>query len=92
MRISEIFRSLQGEGRLTGVESVFVRTSGCNLRCRFCDTPYASWTPEGDDLAVDEIISRVEELSFEERGRPGRLQRAGCPRSGLKQARCRFYG
>jgi 7-carboxy-7-deazaguanine synthase len=62
MRIAEIFRSLQGEGRLTGVESVFVRASGCNLRCRYCDTPYASWTPEGEDLSVDEIVSRVESL------------------------------
>ena len=57
MRIAEIFRSIQGEGRLTGVESIFVRASGCNLRCCFCDTPYASWTPEGDDLSVSEILA-----------------------------------
>ena len=57
MKIAEIFRSLQGEGRLTGVDSVFVRVSGCNLRCGFCDTPYASWSPEGEDLSVDEILS-----------------------------------
>ena len=62
MRIAEIFRSIQGEGRLTGVESVFVRASGCNLRCRYCDTPYASWTPEGEDLSVAEILDRVEQL------------------------------
>jgi len=62
MRIAEIFRSIQGEGRLTGVESVFVRASGCNLRCRFCDTPYASWTPEGEDLSVDEILVRIDRL------------------------------
>ncbi|HID75530.1 MAG TPA: 7-carboxy-7-deazaguanine synthase QueE [Planctomycetaceae bacterium] len=59
MRIAEIFRSIQGEGRLTGTPSVFVRTSGCNLRCWFCDTPYASWQPEGEDLSVDEIVQRV---------------------------------
>ena len=53
---------MQGEGFLTGTESVFVRTSGCNLRCWFCDTPYASWAPEGDDLSVDEIVARVDEL------------------------------
>ena len=47
MLISEIFYSIQGEGELTGVPSVFVRTSGCNLRCTWCDTPYASWNPEG---------------------------------------------
>ena len=65
MRIAEIFRSIQGEGRLTGTESIFVRTSGCNLRCRYCDTPYASWTPEGEDLSVAEILGRIDELTAE---------------------------
>jgi 7-carboxy-7-deazaguanine synthase len=62
MRIAEIFRSIQGEGFLTGTDSAFVRSSGCNLRCWFCDTPYASWRPEGKDLSVEEIVTRVERL------------------------------
>lgn len=57
MRLAEIYESVQGEGLLTGTPSVFVRASGCNLRCRFCDTPYTSWDPEGDDRSVDEIVS-----------------------------------
>lgn len=61
MRIAEIYKSIQGEGLLTGVPSVFVRASGCNLRCWFCDTPFASWAPEGVDLSVDEIVAQVEE-------------------------------
>ena len=63
MRIAELFRSLQGEGRLTGTESVFVRTSGCNLRCSYCDTPFASWSPEGEELSVEEIALRAEQLA-----------------------------
>jgi 7-carboxy-7-deazaguanine synthase len=59
MLVSEIFYSIQGEGILTGVPSIFIRTSGCNLRCRWCDTPYASWEPEGDDLSPAEIITRI---------------------------------
>src|SRR5947208_6221007 len=59
MFVSEIFYSIQGEGELTGVPSVFIRTSGCNLRCSWCDTKYASWQPEGDDVPLDEIIAQV---------------------------------
>ena len=61
MKIAEIFYSIQGEGALVGVPSVFVRTSGCNLRCVWCDTPYTSWQPEGDELPLDDILSRVDE-------------------------------
>jgi 7-carboxy-7-deazaguanine synthase len=60
MRIAEIYESIQGEGFLTGTKSVFVRASGCNLRCWYCDTPYASWRPEGEDTPVDEIVAEVE--------------------------------
>ncbi len=59
MRIAELFASVQGEGVLTGTPSVFIRTSGCNLRCWFCDTPYASWKPEGDSFCVQEILNSV---------------------------------
>ncbi len=51
MFISEIFHSIQGEGELTGVPSAFIRTSGCNLRCSWCDTKYASWAPEGTEMS-----------------------------------------
>ncbi len=63
MRIAEIYKSQQGEGLLTGIESVFVRASGCNLRCWFCDTPFTSWAPEGEDLEVEVILERVDRLA-----------------------------
>lgn len=59
MRISEIFYSIQGEGVLTGVPSVFIRTSGCNLRCSWCDTPYASWQPEGGEMTLDALLAEA---------------------------------
>ncbi|MBI5706800.1 MAG: 7-carboxy-7-deazaguanine synthase QueE [Armatimonadetes bacterium] len=64
MRIAEIFRSIQGEGIWAGTPSTFVRVSGCNLRCSWCDTKYASWNPEGEVLAVEEITRRVEEAEL----------------------------
>ncbi len=61
MRIAEIFHSIQGEGLLAGVPSIFIRTSGCNLRCHWCDTPYASWKPEGPEMSIEEILKKISE-------------------------------
>jgi 7-carboxy-7-deazaguanine synthase len=60
LKIAEIFYSLQGEGSLVGVPSVFVRASGCNLRCVWCDTPYTSWQPEGEERTLQSIVAEVE--------------------------------
>ena len=59
LRISEIFTSVQGEGMWVGIPSTFIRVSGCNLRCVWCDTPYASWSPEGPTLNLNEILVEV---------------------------------
>jgi 7-carboxy-7-deazaguanine synthase len=59
LKIAELFYSLQGEGSLVGVPSFFIRTSGCNLRCSWCDTPYASWHPEGAEMTLDAIMAEA---------------------------------
>lgn len=59
LRISEIYSSRQGEGLLTGTPCLFIRTSGCNLRCWFCDTPFASWEPEGEFRTIDSVVSHA---------------------------------
>ncbi len=63
MLISELFYSIQGEGKLTGQPSLFIRTSGCNLRCNWCDTGYASWEPSGDEMSLDALIIEVEKVT-----------------------------
>ena len=57
--ISEIYDSFQGEGPWAGTASLFVRTSGCNLRCWFCDTPYTSWDPQGDQQSLEQLAEQV---------------------------------
>jgi 7-carboxy-7-deazaguanine synthase len=59
LKIAELFYSIQGEGSLVGVPSVFIRTSGCNLRCAWCDTPYTSWRPEGAEWSIAQILDEV---------------------------------
>ena len=59
MQIAELYDSLQGEGLLAGTPSVFVRTSGCNLRCHWCDSPFTSWEPQGRPLSAAAVVAAV---------------------------------
>jgi len=58
LKICEIYASIQGESSFTGYPCVFIRVSGCNLRCVYCDTRYAY--EEGDEMPLDDILHRVE--------------------------------
>jgi len=60
MKINEIFYSLQGEGKLSGLPSIFIRSTGCNLRCTFCDTTYAY--ENGKEMSVVEIINQIQKF------------------------------
>jgi 7-carboxy-7-deazaguanine synthase len=61
MNITEIFRSIQGESTYAGLPCIFVRLTGCNLRCTWCDTAYAFHG--GSKMSVEDVLARVEELS-----------------------------
>lgn len=57
MNINEIFYSIQGEGKWTGLPNMFIRTAGCNLRCSFCDTKYAY--EYGKEMSIEEIVKDI---------------------------------
>ena len=61
MFITEIFKSIQGEGTRAGLPCIFVRLTGCNLRCTWCDTAYAFHG--GKRMSIDEVTARVDELA-----------------------------
>lgn len=63
MRVAEIFKSIQGESTWAGLPCSFIRLTGCNLDCTYCDTPYAK--DGGVEMAFDEVIGKVEELGVE---------------------------
>jgi 7-carboxy-7-deazaguanine synthase len=69
MFITEIFKSIQGEGTRAGLPCVFVRLTGCNLRCTWCDTAYAFHG--GKKMSVEEALTRVDELAGRSAGRSG---------------------
>lgn len=60
MKVVEIFKSIDGEGKRAGLPTTFIRLAGCNLRCRYCDTSYAFDTSEAKDMHLDEIVAEVE--------------------------------
>jgi 7-carboxy-7-deazaguanine synthase len=66
MFITEIFKSIQGESSYAGLPCIFVRLTGCNLRCTWCDTAYAFHG--GTKHSLDEVLSRVKELSAGQNG------------------------
>ena len=68
MVISEIFKSIQGESTRAGLPCIFVRLTGCNLRCAWCDTAYAFYG--GAKITVDEVLRRVDELTGRDAGEP----------------------
>lgn len=70
MRVNEIFYSLQGEGYHTGTPATFIRFSGCNLKCPFCDTDFSEYTEMSEDEIVEEVCKNPATLVVITGGEP----------------------
>ena len=91
MVITEIFKSIQGESTFAGLPCVFIRLTGCNLRCHWCDTAYAFHG--GQKMTSDEVLARVGQLGgnlVEFTGGEPLLQKEVVPLSArlIAQGRC----
>src|SRR6516164_7039069 len=75
MFVTEIFKSIQGEGTRAGLPCIFVRLTGCNLRCTWCDTAYAFHG--GKKMSVEEVVARVDGLAG--RAARGKIAEAAVP-------------
>lgn len=62
MKVCEIFASIQGESSLAGIPMIFLRLTGCNLRCTYCDTKYAYW--EGEELSIEKVLEKIRSFPF----------------------------
>ncbi|MGB9711245.1 MAG: radical SAM protein [Thermodesulfovibrio sp.] len=62
MKVCEIFASIQGESSLAGIPMIFLRLTGCNLRCSYCDTKYAYY--EGEELSIDKVLKKIHSFPF----------------------------
>jgi 7-carboxy-7-deazaguanine synthase len=87
MIINEIFHSLQGEGLLTGVPSVFIRIAGCPLRCTWCDTKYALDPAAGDNLTISQILDKIDNIFSSPNDE---LLPKGTPYGGTTNDECRY--
>jgi len=63
LRVSEIFFSIQGESTYTGLPCVFIRLTGCNLRCTWCDTTYTQVSEQGEDFSIEQVINEVRKFN-----------------------------
>jgi len=86
LRISEIYKTIQGESSLVGYPTVFVRLYACNLRCVWCDSMHAVEGGEYAEQSVDDVVHRVSDMAAPAKRRTTRTAASGALRAGRRRA------